>query len=194
MSPIHFPDADRNRSHEASGMKFQPELNLLYSREEVENTIKRLAEEITRDYQDKNPVLIGVLKGSFLFMADLIRHLDFGIEIEFIRLSSYGKGKETSGKVTIAGGLRCPIKDRDVLLIEDIVDTGLTLKFLMDYLGKRKPASLKTCVFLDKPSRRKIPVFIDYTGLTVPDKFVVGFGIDWGEKFRNLPGIFTVED
>ncbi len=171
----------------------QSKPHILFTREEVEATVKKLAAEIRRDYLGKCPLLIGILKGSFVFMADLIRLLDFPLEVEFITLSSYGKGRESSGKIRVVKGLRAPIKGRDVLVIEDIVDTGLTISFLLDYLRKKKPASLKLCALTDKPSRRQIPVTIDYLGLTVPNKFIVGYGIDWDERFRYLPDICFVE-
>ena len=174
-------------------MSSQPKPHILFRREEIEATVKRLAAEIKKDYQGKHPLLIGILKGSFMFMADLIRLLDFPLEVEFIRLSSYGRGKETSGKIKVVQGLRSPVKGRDVLVIEDIVDTGLTIAFLLDYLKKKKPASLKLCALTDKPSRRQVPVTIDYLGFTVPNKFIVGYGLDWDEKFRNLPDICILE-
>lgn len=175
-------------------MNSQPKLRILFTRDEIEATVKRLAAEIKRDYHGKHPVLIGILKGSFMFMADLIRLLDLPLEVEFIRLSSYGRGKVSSGKIKVVPGLLPSIKDRDVLVIEDIVDTGLTIAFLLDYLQKRKPASLKLCALTDKPSRRRVPVNIDYLGLTVPDKFIVGYGLDWDEKFRYLPDICVLEN
>jgi len=171
----------------------QPKPHILFTREEVEATVKRLAAEISQDYHGKNPLLIGILKGSFVFMADLIRLLDFPLEVEFITLSSYGRGRESAGKVRVVKGLGAEVKGRDVLVIEDIVDTGLTISFLLDYLRKKKPASLKLCALTDKPSRRKIPVAIDYLGFTVPNKFIVGYGIDWDERFRYLPDICFVE-
>ena len=174
-------------------MSSQSKPRILFRREEIETTVKRLAVEIKKDYQGKHPLLIGILKGSFVFMADLIRLLNFPLEVEFIRLSSYGGSKESSGRIKVVQGLRFPIKDRDVLVIEDIVDTGLTISFLLDYLWKRKPASLKLCALTDKPSRRQTPVTIDYLGFTVPNKFIVGYGIDWDEKFRYLPDICFVE-
>ncbi|MBA7541597.1 Hypoxanthine phosphoribosyltransferase [subsurface metagenome] len=128
-----------------------------------------------------------------MFMADLIRLLNFPLEVEFIRLSSYGRGRSTPGEIKVVQGLRSSIKGREVLVIEDIVDTGLTISFLLDYLWKRKPASLKLCALTDKPSRRQAPVTIDYLGFTVPNKFIVGYGIDWDEKFRYLPDICFVE-
>jgi len=175
-------------------MNYQPKPYILFTREEVEATVNRLAAEIRKDYHGKNPLLIGILKGSFVFMADLIRLLDFPLEVEFITLSSYGRGRESSGKIRVVKGLRAEVKGRDVLLIEDIVDTGRTISFLLDYLRKKKPASLRLCTLTDKPSRRQIPVNIDYLGFTVPNKFIVGYGIDWDEKFRYLPDICFVEE
>jgi hypoxanthine phosphoribosyltransferase len=175
-------------------MVFQPHLKILISRDEIAEATDRLASEIKRDYQGKQPLLIGVLKGSFVFMADLIRQLDLPLEIDFIRLSSYGSAKESSGKVRVVQGVKTPIKGRDVLVIEDIVDTGITTSFLFDYLRKRKPASLKLCALTDKPSRRKVPVSIDYLGLSLPNKFVVGYGLDFDQRFRNLPDIYALED
>lgn len=175
-------------------MSSQSKPQILIARQEIEAAITRLAAEIRQDYQDKHPLLIGVLKGSFMFMADLIRSLDFPLEVEFIRVSSYGRNKESSGKICVVQGLRSQIKGRDVLVIEDIIDTGLTISFLLDYLHKKKPASLKLCVLTDKPSRRQVPVAIDYLGFTVPDKFLVGYGLDWDEKFRYLPDICVLEE
>lgn len=173
-------------------MAYQPKV--LFAREEIAKTVERLAHQINRDYQGKQPLLIGVLKGSFVFMADLIRRLELPLDLDFIKLSSYGAAKETSGKVRVVHGLDIPIKGRDVLVIEDIVDTGITISFLLRYLKRKKPASLRLCALADKPSRRKVPVPIDYLGLTVPDKFVVGYGLDLDQKFRNLPDICVLED
>jgi len=175
-------------------MSSQAKPQILLRREEIASAVKRLAAEIERDYQDKYPLLIGILKGSFIFMADLVRQLDFPLEVEFIRVSSYGQGRESSGKVRIVRGLTSHIKGRDVLLIEDIVDTGLTTAFVLEYLDKKKPASLRLCALTDKPSRRQRSVQIDYLGFTVPDRFLVGYGLDWDERFRNLPDICFLED
>jgi len=175
-------------------MGSEPKLSLLFTKDEIEATVNRLAAEIRRDYLTKHPILIGILKGSFMFMADLIRLLDFPLEVEFIRLSSYGRGTESSGKIKIVQRLQSRIKDRHVLVIDDIIDTGLTTRFLLDYLSQKKPASLKLCVLNDKPSRRQVPVIIDYLGFTVPNKFIVGYGLDWDERFRHLPDIYVVED
>ena len=174
-------------------MSSQPEPRILFTVEEIEATVKRLAGEISQDYHDKYPLLIGVLKGSFMFMADLIRHLNFPLEVEFITISSYGRGRSTPGKIKVVQGLRSKVRNRDIIVIEDIVDSGLTIAFLLDYLRKKKPASLKLCALTDKPSRRQVPVNIDYLGLNVPNKFIVGYGIDWDEKYRYLPTICFVE-
>jgi len=175
-------------------MAFQPQLKILISRDDIAKAVDRLACEIERDYQGKQPLLIGVLKGSFVFMADLIRQLDLPPELDFVRLSSYGSARESSGKVRVVQGVKTSIKGRDVLVVEDIVDTGTTISFLLDYLKKKKPASLKLCALADKPSRRRVPVPIDYCGFSVPDKFVVGYGLDCDERFRNLPDIYVIED
>ncbi|MFC1974392.1 hypoxanthine phosphoribosyltransferase [Chloroflexota bacterium] len=174
-------------------MSAQHKPHILFTRQEIETAVKRLAAEISQDYHDKHPILLGILKGSFMFMADLIRLLDFPLEVDFIKLSSYGRGSQTSGKVKVVQGLSSPVKGRDVVVIEDIIDTGLTTSFLMDYLKKKRPASLKLCALTDKPARRQVPLTIDYLGFTVPDKFLVGYGLDWDEKFRNLPDIGFVE-
>ena len=170
------------------------QLKVLITREEIKNTVAKLANEIKEDYRGKHPLLIGVLKGSFVFMADLIRQLDLPVEIDFIRLYSYGADMKSSGKIKVVQRLKTPIKGRDVLVIEDIVDTGLTLSFLLNYLRRKKPASLKVCALTDKPSRRKAPVSIEYLGFTLPNKFIVGYGLDLDQKFRNLPDICVFED
>jgi hypoxanthine phosphoribosyltransferase len=166
---------------------------LLITQGKINQAVTKLAAEIRRDYRGKQPLLIGILKGCFVFMADLVRELDLPLEVDFVKLSSYGAGTRTSGKVKVVHGLKSQIRGRDVLVVEDIVDTGLTVAFLMDYLWKKKPASLKLCVLADKPSQHKVPVTIDYLGFTVPDKFVVGYGIDWNEKFRHLPDICFID-
>jgi len=175
-------------------MGYQPKLSLLFTREEISAAVKKLAVEIRQDYHDKHPILLGILKGSFVFLADLIRLLDFPLEVEFVRLSSYGRGTKTSGKIRLVQSVQTQVKGRHVLVVEDIIDTGLTTAFVLDYLGRKKPASLKLCTLTDKPARRQIPVNIDYRGLTVPDKFIVGYGLDWDERFRNLPDMYVMEN
>ena len=174
-------------------MGSEPKLSILFTSEQIEAAVDRLAAEIKRDYLNKNPILIAVLKGSFMFLADLTRRLDFPLEIEFAQLSSYGQGTESSGKIKLVQDVRSEIKGRHVLVIEDIIDTGLTAAFFLDHLRQKKPASLKLCSLTDKPSRTKAKVNIDYLGLTVPDKFIVGYGIDWDEKFRHLPDIYVMD-
>lgn len=170
-------------------MPAEPRTEVLIAREEIAAVVDRLAEEIRRDYLGKDPLLLGILKGSFVFMADLVRRLDFPLEVDFVRLSSYGQGTESSGRVRVEQGLRSAVRGREVLVIEDIVDTGLTVAYFLGYLRRKKPASLRLCSLLDKPARHRVPVSIDYLGLNVPDRFVVGYGIDWNEKYRYLPDI-----
>jgi len=168
---------------------------ILITREQIAQRISELAAQIREDYRDRNPLLICVLKGSFVFMSDLIRALGIPMEIDFIKVTSYGSGTTTSGKVAGFHGLKAWLGDRDILIVEDIVDTGLSMRFLIDLLRRRKPASLKVCALLDKPSRRKTPIYIDYLGFTVPDKFIVGYGLDFDEQFRYLPDVcYLAED
>jgi hypoxanthine phosphoribosyltransferase len=174
-------------------MNNEPELKILISKRKIAVTIKRLADEIRQDYKDKNPLLVGILKGSFIFMSDLVRQLDIPLEIDFIRLSSYGSGTQSSGQITLIHELPSRIQDRHVLVVEDIVDTGLTTTFLYNYIRQKGPASIKLCSLTDKPSRRKVPINIDYLGFSVPNRFIVGYGIDFDEKYRNLPDIRVME-
>ena len=163
-------------------------------REDIEKAVQRLAGEIYRDYRDKNPLVIGILAGSFIFLADLVRKLDFPLEIDFTRLCSYGSGTESSGDVKMLLEPLNPVQGRDILVVEDIADTGYSLSFLMDYLEKKGPKSLKLCVLADKPSRRKVPLTIDYAGFTVPDEFLVGYGLDCDEQYRNIPEICILDE
>ncbi len=170
-----------------------PGTQVLIDQHKIEKAVQRLAFEIKRDFQGTNPVLICILKGSFVFIADLIRALAIPLEVEFVRLSSYGSGTESSGKVKMRLGISNSIANRHVLVVEDIIDTGITVNYLLRYLRQKKPAVLKLCALLDKPSRRKIDVPIDYLGFTVPNKFIVGYGIDWNEQYRHLPAICLIE-
>jgi hypoxanthine phosphoribosyltransferase len=173
--------------------KAQP--RVLFSRQQIEATVVRLAREINRDYQGKRPLLVGVLKGSCILLSDLMRQLSIPVEIEFVALASYGKSTESSGRVKVVKGLsNVLVRDRDIIIVEDIMDTGLSLSRLLNYLKRKKPASVKICVLLDKPSRRKVEVKVDYAGLVVPDGFIVGYGLDWNEQFRQLPDICVLED
>ena len=161
----------------------------LLSKEQISTEVIRLGSELNRDYKEKHPIVIGILKGSFIFMADLIRQLEFPIEIDFVRLSSYGSGTETSGKIRIISGPQVDIKGRDIIVIEDIIDSGLSINYFLKYLEKRKPASVKVCALVDKPARRRESVNIDYLGFIVPDEFLVGYGMDCDERYRNLPDV-----
>jgi len=169
-------------------------LRCLISRAEIASAVNRLASAITRDYRGENPILLGILKGSFIFLADLVRQLDFPLELEFIHLASYGAGRQTSGRVEVVQGLRAPLGGRHVLVVEDIIDSGVTMAFLLECLEKESPASLRLCALLDKPSRRKTSLAIDYLGLTVPDECLVGYGLDCNERYRNLPDICVLEE
>jgi len=175
-------------------MGTKSELKIVYTRDEIAVLVKRLAGEIERDYMDKNPVLIGILRSSFIFMSDLIREMNFPLEIEFVRLSSYKSGTASSGRVEIIQGLVCDVADRHVLIVEDIVDTGQTVKYLLDSLRTRAPASVKVCALADKPSGRKYHVDINYFGFNAPDRFLVGYGLDLNERYRNLPDIYYIEN
>jgi hypoxanthine phosphoribosyltransferase len=169
------------------------ELKILIKRQEIEREVARLARAIEHDYKAKNPLLIGILKGSFIFLADLVRKIDTPLEVDFIRLSSYGSQTESSGQIKVLSRLNEPVEGRHVLVVEDIIDTGLTTAFFIKYLKRKRPASVRLCALTEKPSRRKTDVQIDYLGFTVPDKFIVGYGIDWNGKYRNLPDICYIE-
>ena len=173
-------------------MSEQPEI--LFTSEEIRETVARIAREISDDYRESRPLLVGILQGSFVFMADLIRRLDIPVEIDFVRLSSYGSGMESSGEVEVIHGLEQAITGRNIVIVEDIVDTGITLKRFMDDLRERNPASVRLCALIDKTARREVDVKIDYTGFQVHDEFVVGYGIDCNEQFRNLPDICHVKE
>ena len=166
-------------------------VEVLLSEDAIRRRIAELGAEITRDYEGKPLKLVGVLKGSFMFMADLARAIDLPIKVDFIGTTSY-QGTKTSGVVRITSDLSRPIEGEHVLLVEDIVDTGLTMQYLLDNLGTRHPASVKVCALLEKPSRAKVRIPIDYKGFEIPDEFVVGFGLDWDGRLRNLPYIGVV--
>ncbi len=165
----------------------------LFTEEQLQQRIKELADQITEDYKDKNLVVIGVLRGAFLFLADLCRQIPLDMKVDFLGLSSYGDRTSSSGVVRLTSDLSISIVDQDVLIIEDIIDTGLTMDYLYKNLATRRPRSLKCCALLDKPDRRIQDVHIDYIGFTIPDRFVIGYGLDYQNKFRNLPYIGIVE-
>jgi hypoxanthine phosphoribosyltransferase len=175
-------------------MSSEVKLSVLFTAEQIDAAVKRLASEIRRDYADKNPILIAVLKGSFVFLADLVRELNFPLQIEFAQLSSYGSGQESAGRIKVVKDVEADIKGRHVLVVEDIIDTGLTAAFFLKHLRVKQPASLKLCSLTDKPARTQVEIKIDYLGMEVPDRFIVGYGIDWDERFRYLPEICAIED
>lgn len=162
---------------------------VLLSEEQLSQKIAELGEEISKDYQGKEIVAIRVLKGAILFMADLARAVKVPMALDFMAVSSYGNGTSTSGTVRILKDLDNSIEGKHVLVVEDIIDSGVTLKYLLKNLKSRKPASIKLCTLLNKPERRRVEVDIDYCGFTVPDYFLVGYGLDYAEKYRNLPFI-----
>jgi len=171
-----------------------PNLKVLFSQERIQERIKELGAEITRDYAGRNPLLIGVLKGACFFLSDLLRSIDTRLSIEFMAISSYGSSTRTSGEVRIMKDLDVPIEGRDILVVEDIVDTGLTLTYLLENLKSRGAASVKLAALLDKHDRREKEVPIDYLGFQIPDHFVVGYGLDYAERYRNLPFIAVLKD
>jgi len=166
---------------------------VLYDRSQIAARVKELAREISDDYQGRDLIVIGVLKGAFIFMADLIRALSIPCRVDFIKVASYGAGTESSGRIKMTKDIETELTGRDVLIVEDIVDSGLTLSWLVDYLKKKNPCSLKVCTFLDKSSRRKVPFTADYTGFTMDDGFVVGYGLDYNEQARYLPEVYIVK-
>ena len=171
------------------------ELEVLFTPGDIESAVGRLAREIRRDYHDKNPVLVGVLKGCFVFMADLVRAVDIPLETEFMSLSSYGPRRtESSGEIQVIQGLRRSVRGRHVVVVEDIVDTGITGDFVLRYLRRRRPASVRVCALFDKAARRRVDVPIDYLGFSVPDRFVVGYGLDYDERFRYLSGLYCLKE
>ncbi len=166
---------------------------ILLPKEAVDRRVCEVAAQISRDYQGREPLVVGVLKGAFVFMADLIRALAIPCRVDFVRLASYGAGSESSGEIRIGKDLETPIMGCDVLVVEDIIDTGLTLSRLVEILRARQPASLKVCTLLDKQERRRVPFTADYVGFSIPDRFVVGYGLDYGEQFRFLRDICVIE-
>ena len=162
---------------------------VLVSAEEIQKRVKLLGEQISRDFQGRDPLFVGILKGSFVFMADLMRYVDTACAVDFMAVSSYGNKSVTTGAVKINKDLSEDIENRHVVLVEDILDSGITLSYLVNYLQVRKPASISIATLLDKPSRRQKPVQPDYVGFEIPDAFVVGYGLDYAERYRNLPFI-----
>jgi hypoxanthine phosphoribosyltransferase len=166
---------------------------ILISDRQIQQRVKELGEEITRAYRGKHPYLVVILNGAFMFIADLVRHIDLDLEVGFIAVSSYGDSTHSTGTVRIVKDLQKDILDRHVILVEDIVDTGLTISYLREMLTGRKPASIATVSLLSKPDARKVQVPLEYCGFEIPNKFVIGYGLDFSQKFRNLPCIGVLD-
>ncbi len=167
---------------------------IMLSKEEIQAKVKELAKRIEKDYKGEEVLIVGILKGASVFCADLIREIDLDVKLDFMVVSSYGRGTTSSGTVKIIKDLDVDIENKNVVIVEDIIDSGLTLSSLVKALNTRKPKSLKLCTLLDKPERRVANIDVDYVGFVIEDKFIVGYGIDYDEKYRNLPYIGIVED
>ncbi len=165
---------------------------ILISEEKVMSRVMELGKQISADYENKKLLIVSVLRGSFMFTADLVKYIDGEFMIEFIQCSSYGHGTESSGKLTITKGIEIDITDYDILVVDDIADSGLSMNGVIEYIATKNPRSIKTCTFLDKPIRRKIDFKVDYVGYEIEDLFVVGYGLDYKGCYRNKPYIFTV--
>jgi len=169
-------------------------MDILLSREQIAEAVGRIGQQITHDFAGESVVLIGVLKGACLFLSDLARQIELDATFDFIAVRSYGSKKETAGEVQLIKDVTTPLRDLNVILVEDILDTGLTLTFLRKHLCAHQPRAFKIATLLDKPSRRAVPIQADYVGFQIPDKFVVGYGLDYAERYRNLPDICVVEE
>jgi len=167
--------------------------DILFTEEMIQKRVKELGDELSKVYAGKQLLIIGVLKGCFMFLADLARCLDLECEIRFLTASSYGFSSVSSGKVNIDREIDFDVEGKDVLILEDILDSGITLTALRAFVAKHRPASLKVCTFLDKPERRQLPISADYTGFECPNEFVVGYGLDYAERYRNLPYVASLK-
>jgi hypoxanthine phosphoribosyltransferase len=175
-------------------MKLAQDLEVLLTQDQIGRRVRDLGAQIERDYQGKDLVLLGVLKGSYIFISDLARAIDLPLAVDFIALSSYGEATESSGVVKITSDLSRPIEGKHVVIVEDIVDTGLTMRYLLDNMATRHPATVKLCTLLHKPARSRTRIPIDYLGFSIEDRFVVGYGLDSAEKYRNVPFIGVLKN
>lgn len=171
-----------------------PQLRVMYSDAEIQKRVTEIGAQITRDYKDGDLILIGILKGAFIFVADLARAIQRPVRMDFMGISSYGKGTTSSGEVRVTKDLDASIEGANVIIVEDIVDTGVTLSYLIGLLHNRKPRSIRIAALLDKPDRRLRPVQVSYTGFTIPDEFVVGYGLDYAEDYRGLKDICVLSE
>ncbi|WP_418219429.1 hypoxanthine phosphoribosyltransferase [Clostridium formicaceticum] len=167
---------------------------ILCSEEDIKKRLKELGQQLSNDYRDKKLYVVSLLKGSFIFTADLVREINIPVKINFITTSSYGHDLETSGSVEIVSDITEDLTGYDVLVVDDITDSALTMNYVVEHLKKKNPASIKSCVLLDKPERRKVELVPDYVGFTIPDKFVVGYGLNYGDYYRNIPYVFIVTE
>lgn len=167
---------------------------VLCSEEQIASRLKELGAEISKDYKGKNLLVVSLLKGSFIFCADLVRNINVPVKIEFMTTSSYGHGEHSTGKINVVADINSDLEGYDVLIVDDITDTALTMSHVLSHLKAKNPASIKCCVLLDKPSRRKVELVPDYCGFEIEDKFVVGYGLNFGDYYRNIPYVFNVTD
>lgn len=165
---------------------------VLCSQEQIEQRVKELGEQISKDYKDKKLFIVSLLRGSFIFAADVVRKITIPVKIGFMTTSSYGHGEESSGSVKVVSDLNDNLEGFDILVIDDITDSGITMDFVINHLKNKNPNSVKSCVLLDKPSRRRVQLEADYVGFTIEDKFVVGYGLNYGDYYRNVPYVFNV--
>lgn len=167
---------------------------VLFSKEQISDRVVELGAQIAEEYKEKNLLVVSLLKGSFIFTADLVRAVEIPVRIEFMTTSSYGHSEESSGNVKVVQDLEVDLSGYDVLVVDDITDSGITMKAVLEHLSNKHPKSIKSCVLLDKPSRRKVELEADYVGFTIPDKFIVGYGLNYGDYFRNIDHIFAFVD
>lgn len=175
-------------------METNKKQKILFSTDDISKRVKALGQQISIDYDGKKLVIVSLLRGSFIFAADLVREISIPTQIEFMTTASYGHGEESSGNVKIISDIKDDIEGRDVLVVDDIMDTGLTMEKILQHLKAKNPNSIKSCVMLDKPERRKTEISPDYVGFTIPDLFIVGYGLNYGDYYRNIPYIFSFVD
>ncbi len=166
---------------------------IIFSRAVIQKRVQEIADQISKDYVGSDLVVVGILRGAFIFMADLIRMMNIPCKVDFARVASYGAGAESFGKVVMTKDIETSIRGRDILIVEDIIDTGLTMQYLTGWLSERNPRSIKVCAFLDKRKKRKVSFHADYVGFTIDDGFVVGYGLDFDEKYRFLPDVYVIK-
>jgi hypoxanthine phosphoribosyltransferase len=182
-----------NQNSEFEKVVYDNKFRVLLSKEKIDSRITELGQQITADYRGKNPIMIGVLNGGFLFMADLVRHVEIDLEVDFIKISSYGDSKKTSGNVTMLKDINAEVKNRHLIIVEDIVDTGLSIQYLKKKFSQLMPSSIKFVSLLQKKENAKVDYFIDYIGFEIPNEFVVGYGLDHKQILRNLPAVYVMD-